>query len=139
MVIAEAALLKLREAMFSVALLTRTFVVPVARLKSALSKLQSSLAGLRDAAGLDARSATSSDATLFSATAQPQSAQGSYAVQVLNLAKAQKLVSTDFSDGGALTGIAAKGLVSPPTLSRGSRDAMHLSVNGRAVAPLGYV
>jgi DNA mismatch repair protein MutL len=60
-----------------------------------------------------------------------------FSVYGLDIARA--MLAIDFSDGGDLTGIAARGFVSPPTLHRGSRDAMHISVNGRAVAPRGQV
>lgn len=60
-------------------------------------------------------------------------------LSVYGLEVARAMLPIEFNDGGDLTGIATRGLLSPPTLSRGSRDAMHISVNGRAVAARGQV
>ena len=60
-------------------------------------------------------------------------------LSVYGLEVARAMLPIEFHDGGDLTGIATRGLLSPPTLSRGSRDAMHISVNGRAVAARGQV
>ena len=60
-------------------------------------------------------------------------------LSIYGLEVARAMLPIEYNDGGNLTGIAMRGLVSPPTLSRGSRDAMHLSVNGRAIAPRGQV
>lgn len=72
--------------------------------KSVLSQFQSSLSALSDIDSLQSRSANSSDTSLFTATADNSAVEGSYSIQVLNLAKAQKLVSTDFSDPDATVG-----------------------------------
>lgn len=73
-------------------------------LKSALSTLQGSLAGLRDADALRAPAATSSDPTLFTAAALSGAQAGRFSVQVLNLARAHKLASGDFGGGGSTVG-----------------------------------
>jgi DNA mismatch repair protein MutL len=52
---------------------------------------------------------------------------------------ARQMLAVEVDDGGDLTRVAARGLVSPATLSRGSRDAMHISINGRAVQPRGQI
>ncbi len=64
-------------------------------LKGALSSFQSSLAGLKDISAFQARSATSSDQTIFSTSADSTAAAGSYGIEVVALAAAQKLVSKD--------------------------------------------
>jgi DNA mismatch repair protein MutL len=60
-------------------------------------------------------------------------------LSVYGLEVARAMLPIDFSDGGELTGITLRGLVSPPTISRGSRDAIHISVNGRAISARGQV
>lgn len=49
------------------------------------------------------------------------------------------LVPVDFARGDGIFHIAINGLISDPTISRSSRDAMHISVNGRAIAPRGQL
>ena len=49
------------------------------------------------------------------------------------------LVPVDFARGEGLFQIAINGLISDPTISRNSREAMHISVNGRAIAPRGQL
>lgn len=49
------------------------------------------------------------------------------------------LVPIDFARGEGLFQIAINGLISDPTISRSSREAMHISVNGRAIAPRGQL
>ena len=49
------------------------------------------------------------------------------------------LVPIDFARGEGLFQIAINGLISDPTISRNSREAMHISVNGRAIAPRGQL
>lgn len=63
-------------------------------LKSVLDQFKSGLAGLLDAEALQARTASSSVPAYFSASAESTALAGQYDVQVLNLAKAHKLVST---------------------------------------------
>jgi flagellar hook-associated protein 2 len=66
-------------------------------LKSVLSAFETSLAGLRSADDFNARSASVSDTGYFSASAGADAVVGSYSIQVLNLASAQKLASGNFS------------------------------------------
>lgn len=49
------------------------------------------------------------------------------------------LIPIDFTRGDGLFQIAINGLISDPTISRNSREAMHISVNGRAIAPRGQL
>lgn len=78
---------------------------------SALGLFSGALSGLRDAArnlqngnGLGARQAVSGNPDLFSATARENTAPGSFAVRVVNLAEADKLASQAFADSGAAVG-----------------------------------
>jgi len=86
-------------------------------LKSVLSAFETSLAGLRSADDFNARSASVSDTTYFSASASGDAVIGSYSIQVLNLASAQKLASTDFTGpddtvgAGTLTISSAEGSI----------------------------
>lgn len=75
-------------------------------LKGALSSFQTSLAGLKDAADYQARSATPSDQSIFSASADTTAAASLYGIEVVQLAQAQKLISKDgyFSSGGDTVG-----------------------------------
>ncbi len=47
----------------------------------------------------------------------------------------KNLVPVNMSQGDGLYHISIGGYISNPTISRGNREAMHISVNGRAVAP----
>ncbi|HMO59950.1 MAG TPA: DNA mismatch repair endonuclease MutL [Roseiflexaceae bacterium] len=58
---------------------------------------------------------------------------------IYGLETARQMLPVEVDSGGDLTRIAARGLVSPATFSRGSRDGMHISVNGRAVQPRGQI
>ncbi len=75
----------------------------VGTLQSALSTFQSSLAVLDTPSAFGSESATSSDTTAFTATADSSAALGSYAVTVSQLAQAQQLVSNAFSGGSSAT------------------------------------
>ena len=63
-------------------------------LRSVLDQFRSGLAGLLDTEALQARTATSSIPSYFSASADSTALAAQYDVQVLNLARAHKLVST---------------------------------------------
>ena len=68
-------------------------------LKSSLSDFQAALSGLSSVKELAARSATSTNENTFTATATSGAAVGSTAIQVVQLASNDKLVSTaDFTD-----------------------------------------
>lgn len=76
----------------------------VGTLKSALSTFQSSLSPLATTSAFDALSATSSNTTAFTASADSTATLGSYSVQISQLAQAQQLVSaTAWSGGGSAT------------------------------------
>ena len=78
---------------------------------SALGTLKSSLSSFKDAAAKLANSndllrvtATSSDESIFTASAFSSAPAGEYSVEVINLAKAQKLSSTGFSSSSDTVG-----------------------------------
>lgn len=74
-------------------------------LKSALDKLRSSIGSLADAEALQARTVSTGGSRYFSATADAGAVAGSYTVQVLNTARAQKLATTaDFASANATVG-----------------------------------
>jgi flagellar hook-associated protein 2 len=76
-----------------------TQLTALGTLRGALSTLQSSVAGLKTPIAFQARRADSSDKTVFAATATSGAATGNYAVEVRNLASAQKLASAPFAAG----------------------------------------
>lgn len=76
-----------------------TQISALGTLKGALSALQGSLASLESLDAFQVRKATSSDGDVFSATAGSNAAPGSYAVEVVRLASAHKLVSGPFAGG----------------------------------------
>ena len=63
-------------------------------LNSVLDKFKASLEALDSADKTQKRSATSSDDSYFSASASATASSGSYSIEVINLAKAQKLATT---------------------------------------------
>ncbi len=74
-------------------------------LKSLLASLQSSLSSLADGSAFTQYTATSSDTDLFTATAGASALPGSYQIEVLQTAAAQKLSSAAFaSDATVGTG-----------------------------------
>lgn len=70
-------------------------------LKGALAGLQTSLDSLRTAADFQVRKATSSNEQRFTASASSDAAAGTYAIEVVRLATAQKLVSEPFGAGSS--------------------------------------
>jgi len=93
-------------------------------LKSGIANLQSVMGSLNDAKLFQARTATSSDSTLVSASASTQAASGSYSISVTSLASASTVASAavakdaTFAGGGSLTislGGDALGTVTLPT------------------------
>jgi len=70
----------------------------VGRLKSALDDFQSALAKLNDASDLETTSASSSDETIFSATADATAQQGTYEIEVEQLATTNKWTSGALAD-----------------------------------------
>ncbi len=72
--------------------------------KSALSIFQASLAKLQTVANFQINTATSDDATVFSATATTDAVPGTYSVEVSALAEAQKLISQGYTDSATAVG-----------------------------------
>jgi flagellar hook-associated protein 2 len=70
-------------------------------LKGALSSFQSVLKPLQSVDEFAARTATSGDETIFTASAESTAAPGSYAVEVRQLAQPEQLISTAFGAGAA--------------------------------------
>lgn len=73
----------------------------VGSFKSALSTFQSSLAALDTPSAFGSETATSSDTSAFTASANSNAVLGSYSVSVSQLAQSQQLVSNAFSGGGS--------------------------------------
>jgi flagellar hook-associated protein 2 len=74
-------------------------------LNGVLSTLQSSLSGLKTIDSFQVRKADSADRTVFTATASATAANGTYSVEVEQLATANRLNSTPFATGsGAVVG-----------------------------------
>lgn len=88
-------------------------------LKSAVSTFQTALKGL-SSTGLGAHTASSSTAATLGVSAGTDAASGSYAVQVTQLAKQNKLVSAGDSDPDALLG----------------SGTMSIQVGGKAAVPI---
>lgn len=72
------------------------------QLKSLLASLQSSLASLADGSAFTKYTATSSDTDLFTATAGASAVPGSYQIEVLQTAAAQKLSSAAYASDAAV-------------------------------------
>ncbi|MEM7209376.1 MAG: flagellar filament capping protein FliD [Pseudomonadota bacterium] len=73
-------------------------------LSSALSQFQSSLTDLKDLDSFQPRTATSSDESVFTASASNTAVAGEYQIQVLATAEAQKLSTAGFADSDAEVG-----------------------------------
>jgi flagellar hook-associated protein 2 len=80
-----------------------TQISALGSLKSALSTFQSSLSALDTPSAFGALSATSSNTTAFTASADSSAVLGTYSVSVTALAQAQQLVSNAFSGGSSAT------------------------------------
>jgi len=79
-----------------------TQISALGTLQSALSSFQSAVTPLATASAFDALSASSSDPTVFTATAgSDATATGTYAVTVSSLAQAQQLLSNVFAGGAS--------------------------------------
>jgi flagellar hook-associated protein 2 len=114
-----------------------TQISALGALKGALSSFQIALAAFNSVDKFESRTAQSSDAEVFTATAQAGAAPGRYDVEVLALAKAQQLASTPYIGGpttvigtGTLT-IGVGGLTFPVDIVTGKntlagiRDAIN--------------
>ncbi|MEW4982896.1 MAG: flagellar filament capping protein FliD [Cycloclasticus sp.] len=74
-------------------------------LKSSLSIFQSAVQGLQDLTDFQVRSGTSSDSDIFTATADETADVSQYGVEVIQLAQANKLITTDgFASAEAVGG-----------------------------------
>lgn len=73
-------------------------------LKSSMADLQQALKPLQDTSRFNNRSATSSNASAFEASAEPGAELGRHTIEVLQLAQAHKLASAHFSDPTAILG-----------------------------------
>ncbi|OZB74773.1 MAG: hypothetical protein B7X37_04550 [Halothiobacillus sp. 14-55-98] len=81
-----------------------TTLSALGQLKSGLSGVQSAIDALQNLDTFRARSVSVGDSTLFSATASPGTALGSYQVEVDQLATAQKLASPGFTNASSTVG-----------------------------------
>ena len=107
----------------------------VGTLKSALSTFQSSLSAINTPSAFNTVSATSSDPTAFTATADAAAALGSYTVDVSALAQGQQLVSNAFTGGSSATvGTGTLQISLGSTNFNVSIDASNDSVAGVAAA-----
>lgn len=84
--------------------LTKATISALGTVKSKLAAFQDSLAKLKDPTFYDSRSAKSSDETLFTVSATNKAQAGSYAIEVLNLAKANKIASANFTSASTTVG-----------------------------------
>jgi len=82
----------------------KTELSALGTLKSSLSSFKDAAAKLADSDDLLKVSATSGDESMFTASASSSASAGEYSVEVLNLAKAQKLSSAGFSSSSDTVG-----------------------------------
>jgi flagellar hook-associated protein 2 len=80
-----------------------TQISALGTLKGALSTFQSALTTIDTVSAFNAATATSSDSTVFTASASADAQPGNYSVSVSQLASAQQLVSSPFAGGGSAT------------------------------------
>jgi flagellar hook-associated protein 2 len=120
-------------------------VSAVSTLRSAFSALNSAISALTSKTTTDARSVTLSSSTSFSATASAGTAQGSYSVEVISLATAQKLSSTGFDARDSVIGTGnlsiqfgdtalSVDIASPDNTLVAIRDAINAAAGGKGVA-----
>jgi flagellar hook-associated protein 2 len=109
---------------------TTTKISGLATLKGALSAFQNVLGPLKTVEAFSARSATSGDDEIFTATATSKAAAGSYDIEVVNLAQAQQLVSDEFAAGS--TTVVGTGTL---TLSLGAKSfSLSIDSNNSSLA-----
>lgn len=84
--------------------LAKATISALGAIKSKLSAFQDALAKLKDPAFFNTRSATSSDTTLFTVSAQNTADAASYDISVINLAKANKIASANFASPAETVG-----------------------------------
>lgn len=114
-------------------------------IKSQVANFQAALKGLdsSSSSSLLAFKTTSSDATIFSASAGSTAVAGTYALEVTSLAQAQKLVAagqattnTAISDGVATTVTFDFGTISGGTLTAGAYSGATYTSNGSVIPPI---
>jgi flagellar hook-associated protein 2 len=112
-----------------------TQISALGSLKGALSTFQSSLSTLATSSAFNAQTATSSNQSVFTATAGSGAASGAYSLTVSQLAQGQQLLSNAFAGGGSATtgtgtlGIAVGGSTFSVTVSSSNN-----TLNGIAAA-----
>lgn len=106
------------------------------QVKSALSSFQSALSGLSDVKAFQAVKASASDSAVFSASADSSAAPGSYALEVSQLAQAQKLVSAGQASSTAAIGTGTL-VFDFGSISGGSLDAASGKYTGASFASNG--
>lgn len=123
----------------------QTELSALGQLKSSLSSFQDAAATLADSDDLLSLSAISGNEDLFTATAGSSASAGEYSIEVLNLARAQKLSTAGFSSSsdtlgsGTLT-ITSGGSSFDVTIASGSdsladiRDAINTSADNDSVS-----
>ena len=80
-----------------------TQISSLGTLQSALSTFQSALSALDTPSAFNTQTASSSDQSVFTATASPDASAGTYSVSITQLASAQQLLSGAFAGGGTAT------------------------------------
>ncbi|MFZ2524498.1 MAG: flagellar filament capping protein FliD [Candidatus Ferrigenium altingense] len=114
-------------------------------IKSQVANFQAALKGLdsSSSSSLLAFKTTSSDATIFSASAGSTAVAGTYALEVTSLAQSQKLVAagqattnTAISDGVATTVTFDFGTISGGTLTAGAYSGATYTSNGSVIPPI---
>lgn len=72
--------------------------------KSALSAFQAAVSGMQTASSFQSIAATSSDTSIYTASAGADAVPGNYAIEVTNLAQSQKLISSPFVTANDVVG-----------------------------------
>ena len=78
-----------------------TQISALGSLMGSMASFKTALASLSSVSAFNLRTATSGDITTFTATANGSAVQGSYDIEVLQLAKAQQIATTPFAGGGS--------------------------------------
>lgn len=83
---------------------TSATISALGNLKSTLADFQTALGKLKDPSRFNTRTATSSNSELFTATTTSGADLGNYAIEVVQLAKTQKLASGNFASADSVVG-----------------------------------
>lgn len=98
--------------------------------RSALSEFQTATNALKSSSAFNGRSATSTDNSIFTASADSSAAAGNYDINVLNLSEANKLATNgEFSDPSATVGTGEL------TISVGS-DSFSVTISGGSLTDI---